>query len=527
MPTQPIVLGTGVLTNGAVATITEGTPSSSIVISVQSATATSVLEVDLSLPAVADPNGNSVTIDGSRNSQVQVLPTENGGFWLSVSRLIFTGTSSPDSDIIALHLDENLGLTAAPRSLFYDDRIDRVAFQTLGSDGTLLSVRPRYDEGTSSLIVTAQDGTEVLNTRVPGENPTAAEIIPYDGQTAVVVNSTGTLNDPDAPWEPSVFRPLFSVFDLATETLVAESFVDPRTPGAIIGDRSGNFISGDAGNNAISGQAGNDSILGRDGDDTIFGDDGNDNIAASGGNDSVEGGEGNDSIGGGEGSDTLQGRAGNDVIGGGPGADMIFLHEGNDVASGGAGNDMVRGHGGDDTLAGSFGNDIVIGGGGDDVMGGGSGTDYLNGSAGNDVIGAGDDDDTLDGGSGDDFLGGGAGADQLIGGDGRDTLNGGTGNDRLTGDGGSGPDTDVFVFNRFAQGEVDRVTDFQDGLDLLRLHNVAGATDAERFDALDISVVTILGQHMTQITYAGHQILLSQDPLFPGISLTEADFIFV
>ncbi|PYE82180.1 calcium-binding protein [Pseudoroseicyclus aestuarii] len=72
-------------------------------------------------------------------------------------------------------------------------------------------------------------------------------------------------------------------------------------------------------------------------------------------------------------------------------------------------------------------------------------------------------DDKLTGTSRDDMLAGGPESDQLSGGPGEDLLLAGTGRDRLTG----GAGADVFVFE--ADGQRDRVFDFQPGLDRLDL----------------------------------------------------------
>ncbi|HYE44085.1 MAG TPA: hypothetical protein VEA15_11900, partial [Caulobacteraceae bacterium] len=99
----------------------------------------------------------------------------------------------------------------------------------------------------------------------------------------------------------------------------------------------------------------------------------------------------------------------------------------------------------DDTIVGSWASDIIRGMAGDDVMSGGGRHDGLNGGAGNDV---------LDGGTG------------------RDTLNGEEGDDLMTG----GADTDWFWLASAGTGN-DVVTDFEDGLDKVRITNVAGVED--------------------------------------------------
>ena len=83
--------------------------------------------------------------------------------------------------------------------------------------------------------------------------------------------------------------------------------------------------------------------------------------------------------------------------------------------------------------------------------------------------------DTIFGGDGADMLYGENGADTLNGGNGTDLLFGGQGSDRLTGGAGS----DTFVFQK--SGENDTVTDFQFGLDHVRLD-----------DGLTVSSVTAI-----------------------------------
>jgi len=112
------------------------------------------------------------------------------------------------------------------------------------------------------------------------------------------------------------------------------------------------------------------------------------------------------------------------------------IFSGNDVVKGGSARDQIAGFDGKDTL---YGRD------GDDILSGGKGNDKLLGGAGN---------DKLFGDAGDDVLKGDAGADELDGGKGRD---------RMTGGGGS----DTFVFG---QSGVDRILDFQDDLDKVRLN---------------------------------------------------------
>ena len=129
---------------------------------------------------------------------------------------------------------------------------------------------------------------------------------------------------------------------------------------------------------------------------------------------------------------------------------------------------VLTGNEGDNTLLGLRGDDVLSGEGGNDTLIGHVGLDTLNGGDGDDFLAGRDGADVLNGNDGDDVLRGGAHIDVLDGGAGRDTLHGGGGGDTLTG----GADEDVFIFDAEAQsGQTysirDKITDFEDGLDLL------------------------------------------------------------
>ena len=280
--------------------------------------------------------------------------------------------------------------------------------------------------------------------------------------------------------------------------------------------QSGLSLAGGNGNDLLSGGSEDDRISGGGGNDTLEGGGGNDLLAGSSGNDRISGGGGNDNMGGGLCNDTIRGGAGDDTAGGGQGNDVMFGDDGNDVFSGGPGDDLLEGGNGDDMLAGSFGNDTVNGGNGNDNMGGGTGKDIILGGAGNDTIGGGEGDDRIDGGDGNDFIAGGGRNDTLFGEAGSDTLNGGTGDDTITG--GSG--ADIFVFNDLNQGEYDTITDFQTGVDTLRLHGVSGSNQSARYANLDIDAVS----GGTEISYDGHVIFL--EGVAAG-ALDRFDFLFV
>ncbi|GHG92112.1 calcium-binding protein [Pseudodonghicola xiamenensis] len=130
--------------------------------------------------------------------------------------------------------------------------------------------------------------------------------------------------------------------------------------------------------------------------------------------------------------------------------------------------------------------DILKGGSVRDKLGGFDGNDRLEGRGGNDVLFGGKGNDKLSGGAGQDKLFGGAGRDILNGNAGADELDGGAGRDRLTG--GAGRDTFVF-----GNSGVDRILDFQDDIDTLRLDAAAlgfgtGLTGAEVVDLFGTTI---------------------------------------
>jgi Ca2+-binding RTX toxin-like protein len=283
------------------------------------------------------------------------------------------------------------------------------------------------------------------------------------------------------------------------------------------------IIYGTEGADSLEGSESDDLIVAIQGRDVIVtGGDGNDFIAGGRGADTIDGGRGDDVIRGGKGDDSLVGGLGNDVLFGGAGNDKIYMHHNSwfqggdvqpyvDIAFGGSGNDTIHGpqRGVDGTRT------FIDGGDGDDVIYASTsgGVHVVKGGAGNDSIytgqpgsvasftvagGAGNDRIFVDGGSqsvnaggGDDVVrvneytlsatvNGGGGNDRLVvveddslpspavqngytlnGGDGNDSIRGGRGNDTITG----GAGEDVFIFNRSQDGQIDRVTDFQNGAD--------------------------------------------------------------
>ena len=199
-------------------------------------------------------------------------------------------------------------------------------------------------------------------------------------------------------------------------------------------------------------------LTGNDGANTLLGLEGNDTIDGMAGDDSIDGGVDADSLSGGLGKDTLIGGLGNDTLRGGDQADTLLGGDGNDYLGGGKGLDSLDGGIGDDQLFGLVGNDTLIG---------FDGFDWLDGGDGNDSLSGGLNKDTLIGGLGNDILGGGKGYDSLDGGEGSDTLSGGLGNDTMSG--GAGPDHFIFSTLLSASINVDIITDFESGGDVIEL----------------------------------------------------------
>ncbi|MDK3073164.1 calcium-binding protein [Sedimentitalea sp. JM2-8] len=223
-------------------------------------------------------------------------------------------------------------------------------------------------------------------------------------------------------------------------------------------------------------------------------------LDGSDGADTLSGGLGNDSLHAGGGRDLVLGLAGADNLSGGSGRDTLRGGEGHDLLSGNGGRDRLFGDAGDDILTGNGKNDRLAGGAGRDILDGGDGDDTLLGNGGA---------DTLSGGRGSDILNGGGGADNLSGQDGSDMVIGNTGNDLLSG----GAGADVFVFDGTRNEGRDRISDFADGFDILR---VQGLTFAE---------VSISGTADAIITLGGlTQITLTD---VPSSAITGADFDFI
>lgn len=168
----------------------------------------------------------------------------------------------------------------------------------------------------------------------------------------------------------------------------------------------------------------------------------------------------------------------------------------------------ARFDGRDAILRGAF--ERVFAGDGDDALFGSLGADRLDGARGRDRLDGRRGDDVLFGGRGDDRINGGSGADDLFGDRGADLLRDGDGADVLRG----GRGADVFTF--VADGEVDILRDFQDGLDRIEI-------EGARFGALAVSA---LGDGRVRIDHAGDSLVVDAWADLDVRDFGREDFLF-
>jgi Ca2+-binding RTX toxin-like protein len=281
-----------------------------------------------------------------------------------------------------------------------------------------------------------------------------------------------------------------------------------------------NVLLNDVGNpngDTLSGiLAGNDTITDSVGDPRyasyILGYAGNDTINGSKFDDDIHGGSGDDRLFGGAGTDRLFGGPGDDQLTGGPGHDILDGGSGNDTAiySTMAKSVVV-------TLAGATSVKVMVGGLYEDtikniesIQGGRAGDsitgdsrdNYLFGNGGNDILQGGGGNDHIDGGGGNDVISGGPGVDVIAGGKGNDTLSGGSGRD-------------AFYFNTtlHAHTNVDTITDFKPGTDIIVLsRSVFAAITSANISAHDSLVSGAAHNANQHILYRPGTGDLSYDP---------------
>ena len=342
----------------------------------------------------------------------------------------------------------------------------------------------------------------------------AQELGPFDLQALQVLYGT---SNQFAGWTVDFFAGTPRIIaTAASETILAtgqDTRINALGGSDVIWGRGGDDrINAGEGQDTVSGGYGNDTIIGGAWHDVIYGDVAE--YSGVGGNDSIHAGNGNDTVDGGFGSDFINGGGNDDVISGGIGVDTIRGGQGHDQIDGGAYNDILAGNTGNDTLNGGLGDDRMNGGYNNDVLNGDSGDDLLLGAAGDDTLDGGLDRDSLRGGNGNDLLLGGFHNDTLRGDDGNDTLNGGDGGDVMIG----GLGNDVFVFAYNDAWETNRILDFRDGVDQIRIEELGLI-----YSDLDFS--TINSGRDAVISYSNWFRLILDNTRLSDLS--EADFTFV
>lgn len=208
-----------------------------------------------------------------------------------------------------------------------------------------------------------------------------------------------------------------------------------------------------------------------------------------------------------ENANVFDGLGGDDRLFGGDGSDTLIGGAGRDEINGDNGNDELRGGAGGDLIRGGFGRDLIFGGTGVDRLLGAGGSDTINGNRGGDRIEGGGQGDAISGGLGRDVLFGGNGRDTIAGGGGRDQISGGGGADVLTGNAGA----DRFLFS--SSDGRDRITDFQQGLDLIEIDALL------RFSLLEIRQI---GDDV-RISFDNTKIFVLDDQIS---NFSTSDFIF-
>jgi hypothetical protein len=176
---------------------------------------------------------------------------------------------------------------------------------------------------------------------------------------------------------------------------------------------------------------------------------------------------------------------------------MLQLPTGGTALTGTAAPERLYGNGKANTLTGEGGDDHLFGRFGNDTIDGGTGNDVIRGHKGRDV---------LTGGDGDDWISGGGKGDTIYDGAGADRLRGGAG-------------ADVFVMS--ADGDKDRIRDFEDGIDLIDL-SAFGVT----FD--DLHIRDSANGKQVRIRVDGETLWLGEGagPL-DASDLTGADFLLI
>ena len=367
------------------------------------------------------------------------------------------------------------------------------------------------------------DTTPLTVTEVNGAALTSGVAIALPSGALLTMYTDGTFSyDPN-----SAFDATPGAASGASNTVATDSFtyanVNSNTATVTVNitglDSDGDVLVGTSGNDTLDAGIGNDLVNAGAGMDDIQGGTGNDRMYGEAGNDTIRGGTGINLLNGGGDDDMLFGGSEVDTLGGGLGNDTMFGGSGNDFFFGDGGSDRMYGEGDNDTMNGLADNDIVNGGDGNDIMRGGGGIDLMGGGLGDDTMYGGDSHDNMfgDGGmdrmfgeDGNDFMKGLNDDDIMRGGAGRDRLNGGLGDDNLGG--GSGADTYIFQ-NGWGN---DIIADFENGLDLIDMRQVAGANSYS-------DLVVTFESGSTFVRFGGNEIRLFAESF---ANIGSEDFLF-
>jgi Ca2+-binding RTX toxin-like protein len=332
------------------------------------------------------------------------------------------------------------------------------------------------DGGAGDDILQGDDGSDILN---GGASYDTVQTGSLSGETAInLATGTGTDGSGGTDTYISIEHIILGGVGTVTGSAANEWFETPLSGGGTDANFGGDFspatFNGAGGDDILTGGMGDDVLSGGDGVDILTGGRGSDTVNGGAGEDWIHAGfRGDDHVVGGDDYDTLDysRHTGHIVITGSGAGYSIVKFDGANQALGqdeATGVERIKGTTGDDVLQGmtGLGSLLVEGGAGNDALAfgptsfgtldGGDGDDGLTGHAGADI---------LYGGFGDDVLHGGDGIDQLIGAWGNDVLEGGKGSDELTG----GTGADRFLFSEVDSGGIDRILDFETGVDKVDL----------------------------------------------------------
>lgn len=392
-------------------------------------------------------------------------------------------------------------------------------------------------------------------------NTNAGSII-ADGTGLVTINNSGTI--------------VGGIEAFSSATLKIDTRLGTIT-GSIAGNAGNDTVYGSAGDNVISTGAGNDFIDGYVGADAMSSGAGNDTFVVDDAGDKVT-----DSTG----TDTIRSHISFDLSDTAAVAGAIevlrLLGSSDLAATGAAGNETITGNmgrnaiaagDGDDGVFGKAGADALLGEAGNDTLDGGKGGDAMEGGAGNDSYYVDNirdtvDESTVDGGGTDTVFStmtwslttntgmkgvfenltltgsdavnatGNALANVLFGNAGNNTFNGLAGSDTLTG----APGSDRFVFSTIldAANNVDTITDFKNGGDIIVLDDAVftklapGSLSAANFasgPAADADDYIVYDKTLGKIYYdadgKGTGVAVLFATVTAGFGLTESDFAVI